>query len=504
MAHFKTIASAVHRARSAAFIHTLRNHVAAADFPDIPTLPIDRELFVATLDETYFALSEDPHAFAGGLAHLCSLFASPHELRPAFCSLFLESPLASALIDRFDDIAIGYAAPLLTELFVNISAIDDDFAHAFLCSPHYHRLGYEKTVHVRDSLGPSNPIPLLLAYNLYSRGGVGGWALAECFDLSFYTDMLENAADASDGNGVFFASLVLSALLRSGPIPTGRDTEEEELRFQQHSRFLEAIIEVLRVVPVKELSAPLWAVYFWFQQNWEGRDLWNALTPKFVRKITRLLTCGDRLVVRLTLQALAWLWLIPDVRRVPPGDPDFRARGRWEVSLALHECCTIAVIAPFAADDDPEISAVAFVLLGNFVAFDRGTFVAACESPELDIVGIACRVLVDGVVKAKCQAALFLCTFFQLHMRDELKEQEVMAILPLLIDTSELDDDEVSTAIFGLCIKVAREIPRAVEFLLEIDFDAVLDESKEGVELRDTGERLRDLLEWHRNGGAVV
>jgi hypothetical protein len=89
----------------------------------------------------------------------------------------LHHPLIFDLISAFDDDSLFPVIDLVTELFITLSAFYSTFISTFLSDPQYERLGYEKMIHVRDKLGPGHPLPLLLAYNVFSSPEISSWSV---------------------------------------------------------------------------------------------------------------------------------------------------------------------------------------------------------------------------------------------------------------------------------------------------------------------------------------
>jgi hypothetical protein len=373
---------------------------------------------------------------------------------------------------------------LIAELFVNISAVSPGFARQFLMSPQYRFLGYEKMTHVRDALGPSHPLPLLLTYNIYRYHDVGEWALCECRDLEFYLDQTEAAAKRWDNETLFFAPFVLVSLLRSAPIPGDGG---------RHARFVGAVAAALVAAQREALVALLWAVYFFFRQNADTVHLWNALSPPFVQGLAVMLESDDRNVVRLALFANAFLWLIPEHRHV-------RKTGH-KIEKFMKEAFRLRLVVRLAAGDDPEISAYAFTLLTNYMAFDRSTFLAVMRNDA--ILKVALGVLETGAVRAKTEAVHFVCGFLRKQTAGEWESAPALEVMQALIEALELQDEEVSADILELFIAMAHVVPESIGFLLEREFDTWLLESPQKLPPPFADERLYGLLSsCRRSAGA--
>jgi hypothetical protein len=420
--------------------------------------------------------------FSVSLQTICSFFASEHRLRSQFFDTFIGHPLMQHLIDFFDDPQMSKFSELISELFVNISAISPQFWQIFMPSHNFRFLGYEKIIHVRDSLSPNCLFPLLLFYNAFSWDELRDYVLYKCADFKYYLDCTHFAIQSSDYQTVFIAPLVLMSLLRGGAIPTNVALP--------YTQFVNVMAEVMRVAGPRDMLSSLWAIYFWFKHNWSSPKLWDSISNSFVSSLSRLLDFDDRNVVRLALYANAFLWLIPEKQNSSEGE------NRKEVIEGMKDCFNYVAIGQCLDSEDSEIIAYGLAVLTNFVSFG-GSCADALASHEIDFLQLAVEVLKEGSVEGKIQATYFVCAFARSSR--EIENQVTSELVSLLIDALELEEVDMCVNILELLVRLTRRFPQCAEFLIEQQFEQYLMRpEKKGKTRRRLEEQLGQLLMNYR------
>jgi hypothetical protein len=277
-------------------------------------------------------------------------------------------------------------------------------------------------------------------------------------------------------------------LIRFCPFP-----KDGKFSIDRHSQFAETMTRVIREANPNDLTGVLWAIYFWFQQNWKSDDFWDGLSKKFVKSLSNLLSSHDHNILRFALYANSYLWLMPMRNR---RGFDEEKMERKAVLHAMKVNFPFDVMLRLIQLENADVSALAFLLLTNFVAFDRWTFEIAVERAE-ELMAISLEVIENSAMKVKCEAIHFVCVFLQLHSQAQLAGRRVVELLPVLIDGLELEDPELSDEIVSLLIRLVREGPELIVYLLDADFDQYLEAAKESVGSR--GDALCLILEKERN-----
>jgi hypothetical protein len=477
------------RRRDSTIVNVLRGYCEGFVLPPLPESLPNRELLDSAVSQTHAALQfRDLDSIIEGLSVLCSLFEFPGPHSVDFSRLLRDHPLIHVLIACFDEDWIIPAVERVAALFVNLIALDSSFTSPFLDQANV-PLRREKVFHVRSMLGPGRPLPHLLLYNLYSCESIAQQSLEETLDLEGYLALAIQALADGDRQTLFFAPFVMSSMLRTVPIPHTGVPEDD---VYHHAMFAKGTARLMRYAAPEDLKTVIWAIYFWFQRNADGDDLWDGLTLKFVRAIAGLLRCPDREIMRFALYAYAYLLLIRTEVR-----DEARSKHRKDIVKEMRKCFPMDAVAALIAAEDPQVSEYAFILLTNFVAFDRSNFVRVCTD-ENDFLDIALRVLQEGAVKAKCQAAHFACVFLYLHTRDELVERATVEMLPLLMDALELEDPELSGEIMRLLMRCVRDLPGSTDFLLSTDFDLYLLDTIGKIDVEGRNDNLYFILEAQR------
>jgi hypothetical protein len=433
----------------------------------------------------------NPDDFFDRLDVLCRHFAAPVPSQLALATCLQDSPLLDSLIQNFDNPHFIHVSPLIAELFVNLSALDPLFATRFL-----KQQGYEKVIHVRDVWNSRKPILLILAYNIFSQGGID--SIRECLDFQIYLEKLSRALQTGDKPILYFSSFVLTSLLRSAPL------SESDDHAAYHKQFVAVMGDVLREPLGRPIEIAMWAVYFWLKTNVGAEPLWDALTPWFVGSVAGLLYSENPLVVRLALYALACLWLIPNEPRrarsevVSPQERFERSRHRKEVIGELKKVFDYDRVCELIADDDA--GPYASVLMTNFVAFDVNT--ARAMRVQMHVFDVAMDVLRDGSAQAKIEAGRLLCLLLY-QLRDEEREQFVNEdVIGLLIDALSVEDYDLTRDVLGLFSKWMARAPSSgpdlKDVLLALDFDEYLTESQGKFDLDELDERVFEVLERRR------
>jgi hypothetical protein len=117
------------------------------------------------------------------------LFAE-HRLLSQFFDTFIRHSLIHDFIELFDDSQLSKFSELITELFVNISAISPQFWDIFM------------------------PDHNFLFCNTFSRRELRDYVLQKCIDFKYYLDRTHSAIQSSD-----YQTLVLMSLLIAGATP---------------------------------------------------------------------------------------------------------------------------------------------------------------------------------------------------------------------------------------------------------------------------------------------
>jgi hypothetical protein len=325
-------------------------------------------------------------------------------------------PLLQRLLSLYGECDDLDATAMITDLFINISAVNEHFVSDFLLE-HFARV-------ISVSRSFPTPLPLVLAYNLLSVGG--SWLLRDAEQASGLLRRVVGELASDTEQLVLSAPFLLVAVLRSLPVQSGDD----------HVWLAALLARILEICGADRAEMPLWAVYFWFRNNL-GTELWDALPPELAVAIAGYLSATNPAIRRLAVYATAHLWLAPD------GHPAL---------AALEEVFDCRQVVGMMADDDArEVGLYVDILIANYIAFMNE------KADELipDIIEAVKRQLDGGSARVKVGAVYLAGTLLSV-VPEGLVNSADAELIESLGTALELEDPEVTEIALAAIARLGR------------------------------------------------
>jgi hypothetical protein len=363
------------RFKSLSFLIALRHSFSLNDISPLPPIFFSHHDFESHVGQTFSSFIEGSWpTFLDRLTILCSHFSSCPTVLP-YSQMFCVHPLSHRLLSLFGECQDPEATQLLTELFINISAVDEYFVRSFL-SDHF-----PKILSAHHQLSPRSSIVLLLAYNILSISG--RWLLRDVSKIGGFLRQIISEFEFDPEQLSFSVPFLLISILRSVPL----------LQFEDHSSLSQILLRILTNCPLDRLELPLWAIYFWFRNNADSPVFWLSMNEDFVVNLLNYLSISVAAIRRLVLYIVAYLWLIPN--------------DNLNVISVLESRFDVELVIELMADESPEIGVYADVLMGNFLGFrEENVEKIIGEQPKL--MKVLKWQLECGAVKVKAEAVFLL------------------------------------------------------------------------------------------------